>query len=151
MIERLKKVRQENPQFDKTLVDIFAEKMPKLLLVMMDGYEFGNHIGNKEVARLAEPFITNHKDEKIGFKWTYDEVITTSRNFINIESADFYPCDLWVWANVKYGDIGHIIVDGATIIKTAISDLTDTDYPFYDASQRAYCWLKKHIENEEKE
>lgn len=151
MIEKLKKIRQQNPQFDKTLVDIFAEKMPKLLLVIIDGYEYDDHIGSKEVAKLAEKFITDDKGQKIGFKWSYEEVLNIAQNFVNIENSDFYPTDLWVWANVKYGDMGHIVVDVPTIIKYSIAELMDDDFPFYDASKRAYYWLKKHIENEEKE
>ena len=46
-------------------------------------------------------------------------------------------------------------VDTAKIAKlykvNAISELTDPDFPYYPASQRAYCWLRKHVEEEEKE
>lgn len=148
MIERLKQIRKENPNFDKELVNEFANKMENLLLVMIDGKEFDNHIGTKEVAKLAEKFITDNKGVHIGFRWNYDDVINIARNYINLDDAPFYPTDLWVWANVKYGDIGHLITDSQTVIRYAISELTDDDFPFYDASQRAYCWLKKHIENE---
>lgn len=147
MIEKLNKIRQENPNFDRDLVNGFAKRMPELLGIMIDGEEYDCHIGSKDVAKLAEPYITNHKGEYIGFKWTYEDVISVARNYINIDDAEFYPCDLWVWANVKYGDMGHIINDSQMIIKYAISELTDSDFPFYPASQRAYYWLKKHIEN----
>ncbi len=147
MHERLIKIRQENPNFDKKMVDIFAKNMPELLLVMIDGEEYDKHIGTKDVAMLAEPFITDSKGEPIGFKWTYDDVMGVAKNYINIDDAEFYPCDLFVWANVKYGDMSHIINDAGSIIKYAISELTDEDFPFYPASQRAYCWLKKHLEN----
>lgn len=146
MIEKLNKIRQENPNFDKKMVDIFAKNMPELLLVMIDGEEYDKHIGTKDVALLAEPYITDHKGEPIGFKWTYEDVMGVAKNYINLDDAEFYPCDLWVWANVKYGDMAHIISDAGSIIKYAISELSDEDFPFYPASQRAYCWLKKHIE-----
>lgn len=149
MHERLIKIRQENPNFDKKMVDIFAKNMPELLLVMIDGEEYDKHIGTKEVAMLAEKYITNNKGEHIGFKWTYDDVLSVAKSYINIDDAEFYPCDLFVWANVKYGDMSHIINDAGSIIKYTISELTDEDFPFYPASQRAYCWLKKHIENDE--
>lgn len=149
MHERLTKIRQENPNFDKKMVDIFAKNMPELLLVMIDGEEYDKHIGTKDVAMLAEKYITDHKGEHIGFKWTYEDVLSVAKNYINIDDAEFYPCDLFVWANVKYGDMAHIISDAGSIIKYAISELTDEDFPFYPASQRAYCWLKKHVENDE--
>lgn len=149
MIEKLNKIRQDNPRFNEEFVDYIFEIMPKLSGVMAEGYEFDCHIGSKDVAKLAEPYITNHKGEHIGFKWSYEDVINVARNYINIDDAEFYPCDLWVWANVKYGDMGHIINDSQMIIKYAISELTDSDFPFYAASQRAYYWLKKHIENKE--
>ena len=151
MHERLMKIRQENPNFDKKMVDIFAKNMPELLLVMIDGEEYDKHIGTKEVAKLAESYITDNKGEHIGFKWSYEDVLGVVKNFINIDDAEFYPCDIWVWANVKYGDMSHIISDASSIIKYAIQELTDEDFPFYPASQRAYCWLKKHVENNEQD
>jgi hypothetical protein len=151
MNERLKKIRQENPNFDKMLVDIFADNMPDLLLVMTDGEEYDKHIGTKDVAMLAEPYIYNTKGEHVGFRWSYDDVMNVAKNYINIDDMEFYPCDLYVWANVKYGDLSHIIGDAGSIIKVAIAELTDPDFPFYPASQRAFCWLKKHIELGERE
>ena len=148
-MNRLYKIRQENSNFDKQMVDEFAKRMPKLLDVLIDGMEYDKHIGSKEVAMLAEPFITNNKGEHIGFKWTYDEVISVAKSYVDFDKVDFYEYDLFVWANVKYGDMQHITTDAGTIIRYAISELTDADYPFYPASQRAYCWLKKHIEHEE--
>lgn len=149
MSEKLNKIRKQNPHFDEEFVDYFSKIMPKLSEVMFEGCLYDNHIGSKEIAVLAEPYIKNEKDEHIGFKWGYDEVLNFARNFINLSEAPFYPEDLWVWANVKYGDMGHIINDTPTIIRYAISELTDDDFPFYDASQRAYYWLKKHIEKSE--
>lgn len=150
MNERLYKIRQERPNFDKKLVDIFAKNMPDLLLVMIDGEEYDKHIGSKEVAELAKKYITNSNDEHIGFHWTYDDVISSIRSFVDIDKEEFYPCDIWVWANVKYGDLSgqKEEIKPLAILESAINDLKDPDYPFYDASQRAYYWLKKHIENE---
>ena len=150
-MDRLKKIREENPNFDKKMVDIFAKKMPDLLLVMIDGEEYDDHIGTKEVAMLAEPYIKDHKGNTIGFHWDYDAVVNTVKNLINLDDAEFYPCDIFVWANVKYGDMGHLVSDATTILKYAISELTDPDFPYYDSSKRAYCWLKSHIQNSERE
>lgn len=150
MTSRLYQIRQENPKFNEIMVDIFADKMPKLLDVMIDGFKYNEHIGSKEVAKLAEKYITNNDDKHIGFKWDYDTLISAAKSYVDFEDVDFYECDLWVWANVKYGDMQHITTDSSTIIKYAVSELTDGDFPFYQASQRAYYWLKKHIENEEK-
>ena len=151
MYSKLKEIREKNPDFDKKMVDMFAKKMPKLLMVLVDGEKYDNHIGSKEVAMLAEPFITNHKGEHIGFYWDYDKVISAVKSIVDLDESEFYPCDIFVWANVKYGDMQHITSDSSVILKYAVSELTDEDFPFYPSSQRAYCWLKKHIENEEKE
>lgn len=148
MHEKLNKIRKENPNFDRELVDSFAERMPELLTILIDGCTYDNHIGTKEVAELAEKYITDNKERKIGFKWDYQTVLNQVEGFINLNETEFYPADIWVWANVKYGDMQHITTDSALIIKYAISELTDADYPFHPASQRAYYWLKKHIENE---
>ena len=149
MFEKLRKIRQENPNFDRQMVNMFAKSMPKLLAILIDGERYDNHIGSKDVAKLAEPFITNNKGENIGFKWEYQDVIDVASKYVNLEETEFYPADIYVWANVKYGDMSHITNDSNTIIKYAISELMDDDFPFYPASQIAYCWLKKHIENSE--
>lgn len=148
MFEKLNKIRKDNPNFDKELVNTFAQTMPKLLDVLIEGKIYDCHIGTKEIALLAEPYIKNNKGEHIGFTWDYDEVISKAKNYIDFDKQEFYEYDLWVWANVKYGDMGHITTDSGTIIKYAIAELSDDDFPFYPASQRAYCWLKKHIEND---
>lgn len=148
MTNRLYKARQNDPKFNEKLVDIFAKRMPKLLDVFIDGFDYDNHIGSEEVAMLAEPFITNNKGEHIGFHWDYDSVISVAKSNIDFDKVDFYEYDLFVWANVKYGDMGHLVTDAGTIIKYAIAELTDADFPFYPASQRAYWWLKKHVEQD---
>ena len=148
MIEKLNKIRKENPDFDENFINKLGKKNPDLLNIIIDGELYNDHIGSKDVALLAEKFITNYKGSYIGFHIDYETVINTARNFSELNDAEFYPTDLWVWANVKYGDLGHIIPDTSHIIRIAISELTDEDFPFYPASQRAYCWLKKHIEQE---
>ena len=148
MHERLTKIRKENPNFDREMVDVFAKRMPELLNIMIEGKQYDNHIGTKNIAMLAEPYIKNADGKAIGFKWTYDDIINTVKNYIDLDEQEFYPCDIWVWANVKYGDMSHITTDASTILKYAIAELTDDDFPFYPASQRAYCWLKKHIEKD---
>ena len=152
MYDLIQKIKKENPEFIEKSFNIFAKKMPKLLLVMYDGEKYDNHIGSKEVAMLAKEYITNNKDELIGFHWSCDEVASAIKSFIDIEKEEFYPCDIWVWANVRYGDMAgqREEIKPIAILESAINDLKDTDYPFYPASQRAYYWLKKHIEEEEK-
>ena len=153
MIEKLNKIRMESPNFDKELVNNFANNMPDLLSILIDGKMYDNHIGSKDVALLAQKYITNDKDEHIGFKWDYETIINTVKTFVDIDKMPFYPCDIWVWANVKYGDMSELKEElkHSTIVEYAISELLDTDYPFYDASQRPYYWLKAHIQKSERE
>jgi hypothetical protein len=153
MYDLIQKIKKENPEFIEKSFNIFAKKMPKLLLIMYDGEKYDNHIGSKEVAMLAKEYITNNKDELIGFHWSYDEVASAIKSFIDIEKEEFYPCDIWVWANVRYGDMAgqREEIKPIAILESAINDLKDTDYPFCPASQRAYCWLKKHIEESERD
>ena len=40
MYDKLTKIRKENPNFDKKMVDIFADKMPKLLALRIEGEEY---------------------------------------------------------------------------------------------------------------
>ena len=46
MTDRLYKIRKEDPNFDKKLVDIFAKSMPKLLTMLIEGNEYDKHIGS---------------------------------------------------------------------------------------------------------
>ena len=149
MHEKLNKIRKENPNFDRELVDSFAERMPELLTILIDGCTYDNHIGTKEVAELAEKYITDNKERKIGFKWDYQTVLNQVEGFINLNETEFYPADIFVWANVKYADFLGTGANTETIIKYALNELSDLDFPFYPASQKAYCWLKKHIETNE--
>lgn len=151
MHERLNKVRKENPDFDKKMVDGFAEKMPELLSVMIDGTLYDNHIGSKEVAMLAEPYIVNDESEHIGFHWDYDTVIDNIKSYVDFDEVDFYPCDAFVYANIKFGDMAHIDDKTSDILRYTVAELSDKDFPYFPASQRAYRWLKKHIENSSKE
>lgn len=149
MHEKLNKVRKQNPNFDKELVDMFAKSMPKLLSILIDGCLYENHIGTRDTALMAEPYIKNNKGEHIGFHFDYDTVIDFIKNYVDLNETEFYPSDIWTWANVKYGDMSHLTNDEKLIISYALAELMDNDFPFYPASQRAYCWVKKNIENEE--
>lgn len=147
MHEKLNKIRQENPNFDRELVNSFAKNMPELLSILIDGKMYDNHIGSKDVAMLADEYITDEKGNHFGFYWDYETVINAVKNFVDLNETEFYPADIFVWANVKYADFLGTGANTETILKYALNELTDADFPFYPASQRAYCWLKKHIEN----
>ena len=148
MHEKLNKIRQENPNFDRELVNSFAKNMPELLSILIDGKMYDNHIGSKDVAMLADQYITDEKGNHFGFYWDYETVINAVKNFVDLNETEFYPADIFVWANVKYADFLGTGANTETILKYALNELTDADFPFYPASQRAYHWLKRHIENE---
>ena len=153
MYDLIQKIKKENPEFIEKSFNIFAKKMPKLLLIMYDGEKFDNHIGTEEVAMLAEPYIKNKNDEHIGFKWKYDDVMSYAKRYVNFddEEIEFTSYDVFVWSNVMYGDLSDITTEASSIIKHTINSLLDYDYPYFDPSHKPYCWLKKHVENEEKE
>ena len=150
MHEKLNKVRQQNPNFDRELVNKFAETMPKLLSILINGCLYDNHIGSRDTALLAEPYIKNNEGEHIGFYFDYDTVINYIKTQIDLNETDIYPADIWTWSNVKFGDMQHLTNDEKLIINYALAELMDNDFPFYPASQRAYFWVKKNIENQEK-
>lgn len=155
MHEKLNKVRQQNPNFDRELVDSFAKLMPKLLSILIDGCLYDCHIGTKDTALLAEDFIKNAKGEKIGFHFDYDEVLNYAKRKVDLNETEYYPADIWAWSNVKYGDLEDVLKDleqdkkEKIILDYALAELNDLDFPFYSASSRPYYWLKKNIENSE--
>lgn len=146
MSEKLNKLRKQNPKFNEEFVNYFSKIMPELSEVMFEGYLYDNHIGTKEVAMLAEQFITDEKGNHIGFYWDYETAIDAAKNFVDLNETEYYPADVWTWLNVKYADFLGTGANTETIIKYALNELSDLDFPFYPASQKAYCWLKKHIE-----
>lgn len=152
MLERLNKVRKENPRFNEELVNHFAKVMPDLLNVMLDGYIYQNHIGSREVAELAEKFIVNDKDEYIGFNIDYDTVITIAKKYVDLNETDFYPSDVFVFANILYGDLISLLENFREedkivfVVRYALLSLCDADFPYFPASSRAYFWLKKNVE-----
>lgn len=149
MHEKLNKVRQQNPNFDRELVDNFAKVMPKLLSILIDGCLYDNHIGSKDTALLAEPYIKDNKGKIIGFHFDYDTVLEHAKKYIDLNETEFYPADIWTWSNIVYGDIGHLTGDEKLILNYSLEGLMDSDFPYFPASSRAYYWLKKNIENEE--
>ena len=151
MFERLIKVRQQDENFDRKLVDNFAKIMPKLLSVMIDQYLYDSHIGSHDVAMLVEPFIKNNKGEKIGFHFDYDTAVNHAKKKVDLNETDFYPNDIFTFSNIIFGDMGHLTRDEDLILDYALESLMDSDFPFYPASQRAFRWLKKHIELEERQ
>ena len=151
MHEKLNKVRQQNPNFDKELVDSFAKLMPKLLSILIDGCLYENHIGTRDTALLAENYIKDNKGKIIGFHFDYDTVLEHTKKYVDLNETEFYPTDVWVWSNVIYGDMGHLTGDEKLILNYALEGLMDKDFPFYSASSRPYFWLKKNIENDEQQ
>lgn len=141
MHERLTKVRRENPDFDRKMVDKFADTMPDLMSVYIDGTLYDNHVGSKDVALLAEPYIVDEDGNKIGFRWTYDEVMSAVDNIVDFDKEDFYKADVYAWVNIRYGDLSNIETD-SKIIEIALSELSDKDFPYFPSSQRAYQWIK---------
>lgn len=159
MFERLNKVRKENPKFNEEIVNHFAKVMPDLLNVMLDGYLFDNHIGSKEIATLAEQFIVNDKGEQIGFNLDYDTVINIAKHYVDFNETEFYPCDIFTFANIQYGDMKELLDElpleeqdkDLFIIRYSLSALQDKDFPYFSASSRAYFWLKKNVEKHSQE
>lgn len=157
MLEKLNKVRKEHENFDRQLVDNFAKVMPKLLDILIEGYLYDCHIGSKDTALLAEDYIKNSKGEKVGFHFGYDEVLNYFKQRINLNEAEFYPADIWTWSNVKYFDLEDSLkglddnLKEKIVLDYTLSELLDTDFPFYSASSRPYYWLKAHIEKAERQ
>lgn len=141
---------RENPEFAKELVKEWRDDMPEQYAKKMYQERYGCHITSPEMYEKGLSFITDNKGEKITF-WSVDEVKKIARDYVNLDEQDFYDHDIALWANVKKGDYGSFISDASRIIRIALADLMDADYPHGDASERAYKWVECHIEKEKEE
>jgi len=141
---------KENPDFAKKLVKEWRDKMPENYAKTMYVEKWGCHITSPEMYEKGLSYITDNKKEKISF-WTIEEVKKIARDYINIDDQDFYDHDLALQSNIKKGDYGSFMTDASKIIRAAIADLTDEDYPWGDPSERAYKWVEAHIKEEQEE
>lgn len=146
-----KELMEEDSNFAKNLIMKWRAEMPSEYAKTMVEEKYGKHIISDELAQTALSFIRNNKGEDISL-WSKDEVLKIAKDYISIDDADFYPNDIYVWANVKKGDYGSFISDASRIIRIAIADLTDTsDFPFFDASETAYRWTQCNIQKHDEE
>lgn len=138
-------LKMENPNYDSEMVEHFKEKMPYEFAKMMYHEKYGCHILEEEDYLEGISYITDNKDNKIEM-WKPEDIKKIASNFITIEDEKFKEYDLYLWANVKKADTYGIESDPVKIIKMAIADLKDKDFPYYPPEERAYKWLEAHRE-----
>ena len=147
--EKYNQLKAENPNIDKEMIETFIEEMPEEAIMLFDKMMYGCHIVDDEIAEKAMNYIKNNKGEVIGQKWKGEDVLKIAKDYIVIDDENFYPLDLIVWSNVKYGDYSHITTEPSYIIRMAISDLKDSDFPYYPSDERAYHWAKEQFKKAE--
>ena len=147
-----KEMMEENPHFAKELIMQFRTEMPEEYIKSMFEARYGKHIIDKSYYEQGLKFIKD-KDGNPITPWTIEEVEKISRDYINnIDDEEFFIYDLAMQANIYKADFSSVISDASKIIRMAILSLKDTDNPFFeDASERAYCWVYKHLCREEEE
>lgn len=138
-------MKKENMNLDRDMVMTFLQEMPCEAKETLETMRYGKHIVRKSMYEEAVKLIRDNNDNPI-VPWSPNDVLKIAANYINIEDEPFFELDLALWANVKRGDYGHIESEPSKIVRIAISDLCDKDYPHGDPSERAYCWAKSAIE-----
>lgn len=140
-------LKKNNLQIDKDMVMTFFERMPEEAMTVLTEMQYGKHIVNREFYNRAIKYIKDYKGNPIN-TWTVSDVMSIADKYINIDDEPYYNYDLAFQANARKGDYGHIVVDSATIIRLAIADLSDKDYIYGEADERAYemakCLIEKH-------
>ncbi len=140
-------LKKENLNLDNDMVMMFLENMPKEAKETLEIMQYGKHIISKSLYEEALRHIKDKSGNSI-VPWSLQDVMKIASNYINIDDEKFFDYDLALWANVKRGDYGHIEKEPSKIIEIAIADLKDKDFPYYDASERAYCWAEAVTEKQ---
>ena len=136
----------EDSQFDKKMIDLFRKEMPEEYIEAMKKAKYGEHIIDEDMYKLGLSYITDNDGKKIDL-WSVEDVLKIAKDYIDMDDEEFYDFDLALWSNVKKGDYEKIISEASKIIRIAIADLTDKDY-YCNPSERAYKWVKHHIEKD---
>lgn len=139
---------KEDPDFAKELIKDWRDKMPNQYIKAMHIAKWGRHIVSKDFYERGLSFI-NYNNNPIE-PFAIGDILNIAKKYIHIEEEPFYDYDLAMMTNILKGDAYNIISDIEQIVLLAIAFLSDTDYPFGDASERAYNWVECHIKNEEK-
>ena len=143
-------MQKNDPNFAKKLVMQWRELMPEEYAKVMWLAKWGYHIVSKDLYDKGLKFITNNQNEPID-TWTVEEIMNVAKNYINIEDEPYYEYDLAMMTNILKGDIFPIIKDAEKVVLIAIEFLSDSDFPEYDASERAYRWVECHIKKQKAE
>ena len=146
-LEKANKIYDEqlskDSHFDHNLVIEWRDNMPYEFAKKMYEIEYGKHIWCEEMYKDGLSYITDNKGNEIEL-WNIKDIKEIASEYIDIDDEKFYSYDLYLWANVKKADLKGIEDSASKIIKYAISDLQDKDFPFYPADEKAYRWVEAH-------
>lgn len=135
----------KDSEFNKKLVMEWRKDMRDGFAKKMYQIRYGCHIFDEHEYEEGTSYITDNKENKITL-WPIEDIKKIASNYITIEDEKFKEYDLYLWANVKKADVYGIESDPVKIIKMAIADLKDKDYPYFQPEERAYKWLEAHRE-----
>lgn len=142
--EKVKHIIEKNKDNMTDFVVDMYELYPDEVERMIDELYNGCHIRDKKMYEEGLEFIKNAKGDEID-PWNIEDIKKVASNYIELDEQEFTELDLAMWVNVKKGDYGNLESETTKIIKMAIQDLTDKDFPYFDPSERAYKWVKAHI------
>ena len=135
----------KDSDFNKKLVMEWRNDMRDSFAKKMYQIRYGCHVFDENEYKEGISYITDNKDNKIEL-WSTSDIKKIASNYITIEDEKFKEYDLYLWANIKKGDTYGIESDPVKIIKMAIGDLKDKDFPYFPPEERAYRWLEAHRE-----
>lgn len=139
--EKVKHIIEKNKDNMADFVIEMYELYPDEVEKMIDELYNGCHIHDEQLYEQGLEYIKNVKGEYID-TWSVEDIKKVASNHIELDKQEFTVYDLALWANVKKGDYGNIETEATKIIKMAIQDLKDKDFPYFEPSERAYRWLK---------
>lgn len=140
----------EDPDFAKKLVKKWRDTMPLQYCKEMQMAKWGSHIISKNFYDTGLQFIKDNNGKPIE-PWTVEDILKVAKNYINIDDEPYYELDLAMQTNILKGDVFPIVKEPEKVVLIAIEFLSDEDYPFSDASERAYKWVECHLDKQQKE
>lgn len=141
-LEKYNKLKAENPNLDKEMVETFIEDMPEEAIMLFDRMEYGCHIIDEDMYNKAVSLLhwVNGKGE--GAKWSVNDIKAVSG--IDFDTKDYYELDFAYVMNMLWSDYCDIFTEPVYYVKMARNYLEDSDY-MGDPSERAYKNAKKRI------
>ena len=126
---------EQDPNYDKKLVEKWKEEMPEEYKRFMLRQAYGAHIGDRDSYEDAVRKLKWANGKGSGAKWDVDEI--ANKSGIDFDEEGFSKFDYGAVVNALYADYNTVFTEPSYYLKMARNYLTSKNYP-YRPQERAY-------------